>query len=75
MSWVYRCLHVPPVTDRSTKGEELKLEDQEENANKQGEELTKREHNCEEIEEGTRKPASEPTVCPEDIELVKTAEK
>lgn len=53
----------------------MKLEGDEENANKQEEELIKRENNREEIEEGNAKPASEPTVCPEDIELVKTTEK
>lgn len=68
LSLLDRCIHVPPVIDQ--KGEELKLEDEEENANKQEEELIKRD----EIEEESAKPASAPTAFPENIELVKTTE-
>ncbi|XP_078357699.1 proton-coupled folate transporter-like isoform X1 [Oculina patagonica] len=70
------CIKVPPVTDRSQeKGEELQLEGEEENANqKQEEELIKRENNRGDIEEGNAKLVPEPTICQEDIELVKTTE-
>ncbi len=53
----------------------MQLEGEEENANqKQEEELIKRENNRGDIEEGNAKLVPEPTICQEDIELVKTTE-
>lgn len=53
-------------------GEELRLEDEEENANKQDEELIKKEKNSEENQNENDKPEVKAMVSPEHIELVKT---
>lgn len=66
----YRCIHVSPVTEPAETREELKLDDEEENGNKQDEKLIEKEIDGHENESGNGKLASEPTDCAEDIELV-----
>ena len=64
---------MPPTEERKEIGEELNLEDDEENANKQGEELLKEEINSVENENGNETPV-EVVACTEEIELVKLTE-
>jgi len=69
----YRCIHVSPVTEPAETRGELKLDDEEENGNKQDEKLIQKEIDGFENENGKSgngKLASEPIDCAEDIELV-----
>lgn len=70
---LYRCIHVAPVNDPAGTREELKLDDEEENGNKQDEKFIQKEIDGFENENeksGNGKLASEPIDCTEDIELV-----
>lgn len=69
----YRCIHVSPVTEPAETRGELKLDDEEENGNKQDEKLIQKEIDGFENENGKPgkgKLTSEPMDCAEDIELV-----
>ena len=70
---LYRCIHVSPVTEPSETREELKLDNEEENGNRQDEKLIQREIDGFENEhEKSRNQnlESHPKKCAEDTEFV-----
>ena len=69
----YRCIHVSPVTEPAEMRDEIKLDDEEVNGNKQDEKLIQKEIDGFEngnVKSGNGKLASKPIDCEEDIEFV-----
>jgi len=69
----YRCIHVSPVTEPAETRDEIKLDDEEVNGNKQDQKLIQKEINGfenENVKFGNGKLASKPIDCEEDIEFV-----
>ena len=70
LAFFYRCIHVSPSTERGDETrEELRMEDEDENGNKQDEKLIK-DDDKDQKNENEHGNADEHTDCREEIELV-----